>query len=181
MGKYLLGFNMKTISKVINLVKRCYISLAGKDNQSFATAQVSYFGKASYIETIYPYGLSANAPVNTFALVFNVMGQEENLAGIPYGSQERFKPLKEGEVIVGSPKTGSYVKFMSNGDIDIYSKGNININTANDANITAANINFSGKVNLGSGGAAIARVGDEVLVGSSTGTITSGSSNNTSN
>lgn len=49
----------------------------------------------------------------------------------------------------------------------------INVN-ANTANINATN------TNLGSGGPAIARLGDQVTIGTSSGTITSASSNNTS-
>jgi len=115
---------MKTIlTKITNLIKRGYVTLPNKDAADYSTAQVSYFGKTSYVNTVYPYGMSANAPADTLVLLFNVLGQEENLAGIPYGVGERFKNLKSGEVVFWSPVTKSYIRFSENKDITIYSTG----------------------------------------------------------
>jgi hypothetical protein len=108
-------------SKLTNMIKRSYITLPDKDDKDYSTAQVGYFGRTSYIQTIYPYGMSANAPANTLDLQFNIMGQEENLAAIPYCAKERFRGLKIGEVIFGSPVTKSYIKFLEDKSIYIHS------------------------------------------------------------
>ncbi len=215
-------------TKISNVVKRGIITLGNNDSKPVAHCQISYLGKTSNMEQIFPYGFSAQAPVGNIALFFAVGGNEANLAGIPYSQQDRFKGLKSGEVIVGSPASGSYVKFLANGDIEILSKqkitvntisdidviakGNINITTDNDLNIKAKNIKIdsddfklnsqtmmfssgsfsfgfdtsgvfdgNGTFNFGTGGAYIARLGDQVTVSGVNGTITSASSNNKSN
>jgi phage gp45-like len=191
----------KIHNRVSNYIKKVYVSLSGQDSGDYSNAQITYYGKTTYSQTLYPYGISANAPSNTLGLSFNLSGQEENLMVIPYAAKERFKNLKSGEVVFGSPAIGSYVKFLANGDIEISSKNKVIITAASDINITTTgNLNINAnkvtisadieqigntfktnaKVDLGAGGEAIARKGDEVTVGGNTGTITGGSSNNTS-
>lgn len=210
-------YKLKSLySKIINLIKRAYITLPDDDHGNFHVAQLSYFGNATRSQIIYPYGINANAPKDTLVLVMNVQAQEENLVGIAYAQKERFKNLKVGEVTVGSPKTGSYVKFLENGDIEIFSNNNINLTGKNvkisgetveleaiqdinltspdititsgaytstfgsggDFEINSVNFNVNAHVELGIGGAAIARVGDTVNVSGVDGTITSGGTNN---
>jgi phage gp45-like len=200
-------------NQITNSTKRGIVTLPGQDNGSISNCQVKHInGKVSPAENVYPYGFAAKAPAGTMTLLFAVGGNEANLAGIQYSQQERFKGLKDGEVVVGSPSSGSYVKFLANGDIQIESKGKLIINVADEFNIKANKINIetqdfkltspamtfasgsfsfgfgssgvfqgNGKFNFGEGGAAVARVGDQVTVGGTTGTITSGSTNNTSN
>jgi hypothetical protein len=188
----------------LNLIKRAYVSAPTNDENDYCSIQVSYYDRTAYAQPIYPYGLCANAPTNTSVLLFNVLGQEENLAGIPYTIAERFRSLKTGEVAIGSPKTGSYIKFEEDGSIKIVAKKGITISTEDgdiifnssqgiawnattDAimtslgnfTVTTTTYTVNGQVNLGSGGAKIARLGDQVTIGSNTGTIT-GSGNNTS-
>jgi phage gp45-like len=193
------------LTKISNVVKRALITLINNDSKSIAHCQAKYLDKVANIETIYPYGLSANAPVGNIVLLFNVGSNEANLAGIPYSQKDRFKNLKSGEVIVGSPKSGSYIKFLENGDIEIESKNNltinakkVNINATQEFNIISPTMNFTsdafsfsfdasgvfqgnGTFNFGTGGAYIARLGDQVTVGGNVGTITSASTNNKSN
>ena len=40
---------------------------------------------------LYPYGVFANAPKGALAVLFNLNGQEENKAGIPFIPQETFE------------------------------------------------------------------------------------------
>jgi hypothetical protein len=221
-------------NKVLNSVRKAYISLSNDDSGDYPTAQVTYQGKQNNALQVSPYGLNSNPPEETLAILGRI-GNEENLTIIPYACKERFKNLKKGEVTLGSPATGSYVKFLADGGIEILAKNNIevtvtgdcnliiknniNINVTGDCNLTANNVkatatndlemvakkitltaddiewicgsyNFTfgtggvfdtnAKVNLGSGGAAIARKGDQVQIGSDVGTIIEGSSNNTS-
>lgn len=115
------------LTKISNLVKRAVITLTNDDSKNISHCQATYLDKVSPIETIYPYGFGANAPVGNIVLLFNIGANEANLAGIPYSQKDRFKNLKSGEVVVGSPKTGSYIKFLENGDIEILSKEDLKI------------------------------------------------------
>ena len=209
----------KLQNKISSITKRAMITSPGDDDKDIAYCQVTYLGKVTNIETIYPYGMSAKAPANNIVMLSNVGSNEANLVGTPYSQQGRFKSLQVGEVVVGNPVTGSYVKFLANGDIQIESKGKLIVNAAkdmtvnvvNELDITAKDIKINsetfaltsqtmqftsgsfsfgfdtsgvfqgnGKFNFGTGGLAIARVGDQVIVGGVTGAITTGSTNNTS-
>lgn len=114
-------------NKILNMVRKAYISLTNDDSADYSTIQVTYQGKQNNAQPIYPYGLNANAPEQTLIMLYRI-GSEENLFGIPYACKERFRNLKKGEVTIGSPKTGSYIKFLENGDIEMYTTSNININ-----------------------------------------------------
>jgi len=192
-------------NKITNYVKRVLITAVGKDDKPISHCQVTYLSKIAAAECIYPYGMSAVAPVDNIGLAFTVCGNEANLAVMPYSQQDRFKNLKSGEVTFGSPVSGSYIKFLENGDIEITCKGKLIVSTVTDIdmtaqtfNVTAPAMNFTsgsfsfgfstsgifngnGTFNFGTGGAAIARLGDEVVVDGKTGLITTGSIHNTSN
>lgn len=149
-----------------NLIKRGYISNEIINNTApYLSTQITYFDKTTNAEMIFPYGLQAIPPKNTIGLLVNILGYEDNLGFIPYTQNERFKILvAEGEIIVGSPKTGSYVYFKANGDIDIESKNKININVNGDVELKAANVKIdAGKTDLGIGGKKIALDGDPIV------------------
>lgn len=156
----------KIYNKIKNLIKFGYVSLETTDSGDYPVAQVTYFGKTLPVEIITPYGLYVNLPENTKVVLWNINANEENQVAIGFSQQDRFKNLESGEVLVGNPKTGSYIKLKANGSIEIESKDKIDITVNGEVDIDAA------KINLGSGGARIARLGDEVTVGSNTGTIT---------
>lgn len=184
------------LQKLVNMIKRGLVTLPGSDADPYCRTQVSYMGKTKNIEVVFPYGLAANLPENALVLLFNVQGQEENMAGIGNTPTQRFKNLAPGEVVVGSPRFGNYVKFGASGVIEIASTGALNVTVPGSANLTVAGetklmgtgkitIDGSGEVlikgasaiNLGEGGAAVARVGDSVQVdpGTHVGTILTGS------
>jgi len=147
---------MDIYSKVSNLIKRAFVTLTNKDSGQFASTQVKWFGnKVAATEVVHPYGLSSNAPVNSFALMFNVVGQEENRAAIVYDPKNRFKNLKPGEVALGSFMTKSVVKFLENGDIEITGTADQNINITGDSNVTIggnSSITVTGDASLTVGG-----------------------------
>ncbi|GAH01888.1 unnamed protein product, partial [marine sediment metagenome] len=92
-----------------NLIKRGLISLGIIDDKDFQTAQVTYMGKTKNIQVVHDYGFSSNCPTGGIVLMFNVQGQEENIAGIADLPNDRFKNLKEGEVAVYNALTNAYV------------------------------------------------------------------------
>jgi len=134
-----------------NLIKRSIVTRKTADTGQFPIAQVSSNGKTANIETIWPYGLAGNLPVDSLVLTFNVLGQEENKAGIGNTPKIRFKNLKAGEVAVGNPVTGSVVKFLENGDIEVTCKNDQNVTITGDVNLTVGgdvNVTAAGNVSV---------------------------------
>lgn len=124
------------MSIIKNLIKWAVVTLTDKDSDTWQRAQVKSIGEnPKNIIIIYPYGLYGVAPVGSNVLMFNVFGQEENTAGIPFDIENRFKDKKDGDVIVGNPFTKSFIKISMNGDIEIEGTANINITSANEVNI----------------------------------------------
>lgn len=189
----ILHFNLSqtlknTQNRLFNMIKKGFVTKASKDSNKYNSVQVKYFNKLTNAAQIYPYGMNANAPVNTPCVLFNLNGHEDNQFALCYSMVNRFKDLKAGEAVFGNPASSSYIKFLENGDIEIYCKNNIiingkamNVNLENKFEVTASEADFHCKVNLGDSGQPIARKGDQVQVGSDIGTITGGSSNNKSN
>lgn len=116
-------------NSIQNMIKIGIITLAGDDSEDYNRTQVSYLGKTKKVTVIMPYGIDANIPKDSLLILFNIMGQEENMVAFGNDQSIRFKNLEEGEVVVGNPKTGSKVYFKANGDIEIVSSTTIvNIN-----------------------------------------------------
>lgn len=187
---------MKSLfTKIKNLIKRGYVSKVLDDDKELPFQQVSYLGKIGYSERLSPYGLDSNPPQDIQVLVFSVNGVESNRLSMAYSQANRFKGLKEGEVVVGNPETQAYIKFAEDNTIEIKAtqsvtieapsitikNGTISIESDADISVTGtANINAT-QINLGSGGPQIARKGDAVLVNVGgtdyTGVITGGGTN----
>lgn len=108
------------------------------DTGAFRSARVKGLGKESTIYVVYPYGFTANAPVNSLCVSWQVSGEESNRVAIADDPQNRPKDLKPGEVVVSNHLTGAEVRFSENGDISI--------TTATDVNISATNLNVTGDV-----------------------------------
>lgn len=114
------------MNKLITMIKRAFLSNNINDSGRKQIGQGTYLNKTGDIEIIMPYGLSANPPVKTMLLTFNVLAQEENKAAIPYDPPTRFL-CDSGEVVVGNPTTRAKIHFLINGDITIETTGNVNI------------------------------------------------------
>lgn len=151
-----MGMTKDILNRISSSIKRAFISLAGNDESQFQTTQINYLGKTADMEVIYPYGLCGNPPPGSLVLLFNVQGQEENRAGIANLPNQRFNNLKAGEVALGNYLTTSVIKFLENGDIQVFCKNNNNITITQDANITIGGsatitcpeINITGNVNI---------------------------------
>ena len=134
----------------------------------------SALGRTANAQRISPYGLYANWPLNTKLVKWNILGQEENKVCLAFSQADRFKNLAEGEVIVGNPKTGSYIKFAGDSkieivgtdEIEINASGDVKINVTGDIDMTVSgNVDVDAtQVNLGVGGNQIARLGDQITV-----------------
>jgi len=129
---------MNLLNSLRNMVKLAIVTLTGNDSGTYNQTQVSYFGKVKNVLVVNPYGVDANVPKDSLMILFNIMGQEENTAGIGFAPNIRFKNLKEGEVVVGNPKSLSKIYFKKNGDIEIESRGDINITSSGVVNINGS-------------------------------------------
>lgn len=159
---------------LFNLIKRAVVSRKTADTGQFPAAQVTWNGKVADINVITPYGLYHNLPTDSLVLTFNVLGQEENLAGIGNTPKRRFKNLQEGEVAIGNPLTGSVVKFLENGDIEVTGKNNQNVNITGNVNLVVGgnvNITTTGNTTIDSTGNMSSTIG---------GTLTANVTGNTS-
>lgn len=170
------------MEKKSNLIKRAVLTRPSKDNEDIQITQITYLGQTKNIEILSPYGLYSNPPKGSLILLLPILGDSGNLVGIVYDPRNRPKDLEGGEVVTGNTVKGTTITFPEDGSINIVKDDTTSIKINVDGSI---DIN-STKINLGSGGPAIARVGDivqglSVPVGSTfTGTITSGSTQNTS-
>ena len=157
------------------LVRWARITKASTDDKQFPVQQMEYLGKVADGIIVFPYGVHANVPADSLALMFAVEGNPENRAAIAWTPKDR-PTLKDGEVAFYHPPTDAFIIWKQNGDLDIETgnggTGNVNIN-CKQANVTASeSVNVDSPItNLGVGGPAIARLGDAVEV-----TVTGGSS-----
>lgn len=176
---------MSIISCIKSLIKRGKTTLPGNDSGVIQTVQAQYMNKTTNVDIINPAGFGHNPVTNSLMILFNVGGVEDNIAGIVTDQLNRIKNLQAGETIIYNTVTKSFVYMKVDGSIELFSQTVININAPEiiiDGNVTVTgNLQVDGQTNLGIGGAPIARVGDSVLVGSTPGTITSGSPNNNAN
>ncbi len=151
------------ISKIVNMIKKATIKNLFSDNQNAQIVQIQYLNKTAVSELINVYGISSLPPIGAQFVAFNLGGEEGNKFGFAYSPQNRFKDLKEGEVVVGNVKTGSSVKFNADGSISVSANGDINI-SGSDVIINGGKITLNGDCELGGpGGLPIARLGDAVV------------------
>lgn len=75
----------------------------------------------------YPYGMAANAPINTMGLTFNVTCNQDNQVTFPYSIDNRFLGLKSGEVILGNGVKQTFIKFDEDGNVTISSDATVTI------------------------------------------------------
>jgi len=192
------------IGKLKNIILLAAKNTLTDFSQSYPSNQVSWFGKTGRVVAIFPYGTRSQAPVQSQMLKMNIGADESNRVGIEFNTSNLPNDeMPEGEYECGNFVTGSSIRFYEDGSIKITSvdalnvavEGNINITcggnlsvnatgaadiTASDVTVNADNATLNATCAIGgSGGAAIARVGDAVLVGGVTGAITSGSGTHT--
>ena len=177
----------KTNSKVTGIVRRSQITRGATDNNAFQSAQISYMGRVSDTEVLWPYGMYGSVPIDSLCVTLAVGAQEENKVTLPARSHKRIRRnLKSGEVGFGNFETKSEIFFDADGNVLVIAKKDLTITVVGTATIKAANVTIDAgvvtlgaRVNLGVGGLPIARVGDSVDVSGTPGVITSGSLNHT--
>lgn len=111
---------MDVASKIKALFQWGRQSTKNDDSGQTQTGQIETIGSKPFpFIAVYPYGFSANAPVNSRVLSMNINGSGKGKAGLPTMPENRFRDLKECEVKVGNFKTKAHIFFAEDGDIKI--------------------------------------------------------------
>lgn len=123
------------LRKLQALFRLGYVSNVGNDSLELPSSQYTFHGEPKDIVTIYPYGLCANAPSNSLALIINIGTTDQKVAFTASG-KSRLKNLKSGEVALHNELTGDFILFNSEQKIEVVSSGSVDI--------TAPAINING-------------------------------------
>ena len=121
-------------NKINNLIRFGYVTNISDDSAGIQVSQFKSYNKTSNLICIFPYGYSASPDLDALALIMNP-GHEENAVAFPYSGPERNKNLKPGEIAIANPKTGTFIKYASNGDLEISSANDLNVNVEKNVNI----------------------------------------------
>lgn len=105
------------VNKIKNLIKRAVTTGPMMDTKNYPVVQVKYFNRTTLVEVLMPYGLSYSPPEGSLAVVFNILGQEENRAALATSPTSRFKNLAPGEVAVGNYITRAKIYFREDGGV----------------------------------------------------------------
>lgn len=139
---------MNVINRLMNMIRRARTTLPMDDSGQYPVVQATYNNKTTLVHQIQPYGFYSSPPLDSEMITWNVLGQEENKAGIADNSKLRFKNLKPGEVVVGNTITRSNAFFDAEGNLNITVvnnevvniTGNCTINVTGDLTTTANKI-----------------------------------------
>lgn len=116
-------------------IKQAVLKTVGTDATKYPSVGISYKGKDSDCLALTPFGIYNNPPEGSGGLVFTPSGIESNLWAIFQDFETRFKDLKEGEVIVGSPVHINNIEFKEDGAVNILTDGG-GLNLGKDSTLT---------------------------------------------
>lgn len=175
-----------------NAARWVRVTKAAVKGLQFAAQQISYLGKTADTAVIFPYGTHANVPPGNLGVMFAIQGNTDNRAAILTSINDR-PELAESEVAFYHPATRSILVWREDGSLEVTTQADVTLNAAkltvnvpdivvngnaafNGTVAIAGKLSANGGADLGTGGAGIARVGDQV----DNGVIVTGSSENTS-
>ena len=102
--------------------------------------QINSYGDIKNCGRLGQYGLYGNAPKNSFVVVMQINGQEENLFGIEDDVNNRPRGLKEGEVMIFNTLTKNYIYLKEDSNTEFYAKKDMNIKAVGTVNVTAETV-----------------------------------------
>lgn len=107
--------------KLLNSILRGVVTdNKGSILTDYPTLQVNIMGRVGDIEVLFPYGITATAPIDSIVTTFSIGANAADRSGIAYDPTTRIKGLEEGEVAVGNFLIGTYLKFTKLGKIMIF-------------------------------------------------------------
>ena len=145
------------LSKAIQLIIKIMTNTKQDDSGDYPIFTARYNGKDRTTAVAFtPYGLYTNLPKDATLLSFSALCQESNKYAFGQKFANRFKDLKEGEVLVGNAETGSFTHFLEDGSIKTFSAEGKEIEVTKDFIINVggnAKITAEGAINIEAGGA----------------------------
>lgn len=106
------------LNKIKSLVQWGRQAKPTDDSGRDQVAQVESTGSAPFaVVYVYPYGMSANAPVECNVVQMNVGGSAKAKVGIPTMMENRFRNREEWESAFGNFKTRAHIYFDDGGNI----------------------------------------------------------------
>lgn len=160
-----------------NYIRKAAISFLIGDDSNYPLTQVEYNGVPSNAQRMSVYGVSSHPPRGALAMLLAPSHRLDDPIAIIDDVINRFKPLLEGEVKIGSYITKASMYFKSDGsiDIDVPGQGNLNIDvvgggiTINVGGTAGVNVVSSGNITLTCPTVAIN--GNLTVTGTITGTL----------
>lgn len=142
--------------KIYNSItlKRCIVNSVD-DKSDFPTMQVKYLKDViKIVQKLGIYGVCSNPPKGSNGILFPILGSDSNIACLADDIKNRFKDLKEGELVVGNYLTKAFIKFSQDGGIEIHAKyikhiadeGDISMTASGNITNKAASTNISNPV-----------------------------------
>lgn len=102
---------------VKNIIRWGQKTLPDNDSYVDKIGQGQSLGKNIEYVVCYPYGMSANAPVDSTLLVLSPGGNSKQNAALEMMPENRPRDLKEWESIFGNFKTKCFLKFDEDGNM----------------------------------------------------------------
>jgi len=99
------------------IIKKAKKTLTTDWNKNFPEAQALWLTKPGQVIMLYPYGSAGNAPVNSFMLMMNPGGHEEDRMCIEFDQNSLPTDLLANEYICGNFVAVSTIKFDKDGNI----------------------------------------------------------------
>lgn len=121
-----------------NLIRYGRITKRLTRKGQFAVQQTTYQGKVADAHMIHPYGLHANVPADTLALLLAVQGNPDNRAAFAMDSKA-WPTLEDGEVALYHPSTGGMLVWKTDGSVEITTSVGMTINADLTINGTVTN------------------------------------------
>lgn len=87
-------------------------------------------------DIFHPYGFESLPPSGSLATLFPVLDSPENLFGMVYHPNLRYKELESGEVIFWNPLTKTKIIQKANGDTILDCKNDLTLTVTNNVNLT---------------------------------------------
>lgn len=142
--------------KIYNSItlKRCIVQSVD-DRVDYPTMQVKYLKDViKVVQKLGIYGICSNPPKGSNGILFPILGSDSNIACLADDIKNRFKDLKEGELVLGNYLTKSFIKFNQDGGVEIHAKyikqiadeGDISMTAGNNITETAKSTNINNQV-----------------------------------
>ncbi len=128
------------MSRIKNFIRWARVTAALAGSKQFPVQQMEYMGKTADGFMVFPYGLFANVPKDTLALMMAIQGNPDNRAAIPCSVDNR-PTLNEGEPALYHP-------LIPDLKIVLQSNGRMLIKSLVGVDVEAPEATFSGNVTI---------------------------------